>query len=207
LASRGVGLCFLHYGVEVPKGPSGDAFLRWMGGYFEADWSVNPHWDTDYRKFPLHPISHGVKPFAINDEWYYHMRFRDRMDHVLPILTALPPPETLSRKDGHHSGNPDVRAAIARGEPQHMAWACDRRDGGRGFGFTGGHFHWNWGHDQFRKLVLNAIAWSAKLDVPPDGVPSKTPTLEQLMANQDDPVPDKFKPEEVQAMLVQWNGK
>ena len=74
-----------------------------------------------------------------------------------------------------------------------MAWACERHDGGRGFGFTGGHVHWNWGHDDFRKLVLNAIVWTA-LDVPPDGVPSKTPTLDELMANQDEPVPDKFDP-------------
>ncbi|HEX3871474.1 MAG TPA: family 16 glycoside hydrolase [Pirellulales bacterium] len=207
LAARGVGMAFLHYGVEVPKSPEGDAFLRWMGGYFEADWSVNPHWIADYSKFPDHPISRGVKPFAINDEWYYHMRFRDGMRGVSPILTALPPPETLSRKDGPHSGNAAVRAAIARGEPQHMAWACERNDSGRGFGFTGGHYHWNWGHDQFRKLVLNAIAWTAKVDVPAEGVASKAPTLDQLIANQDEPVPAKFDRGEIQAMLDAWNGK
>ena len=54
-----------------------------------------------------------------------------------------------------------------------MAWARQRPDGGRGFGFTGGHDHWNWGDDDFRKLVLNAIVWTAKLDVPAEGVPSK----------------------------------
>ena len=47
-------------------------------------------------------------------------------------------------------------------------------DGGRGFGFTGGHVHWNWKIDDQRKLMLNTIAWIAKLEVPSDGVPSKT---------------------------------
>jgi len=42
------------------------------------NWSVNPHWTAKYEKFPDHPISRGVKPFEINDEWYYHMRFRPR---------------------------------------------------------------------------------------------------------------------------------
>ena len=42
----------------------------------------------------------------------------------------------------------------------------ERPDGGRGFGFTGGHFHRNWGDPNFRKLVLNAILWTAGLDVP-----------------------------------------
>ena len=37
----------------------------------------------------------------------------------------------VARPDGSHSGNPQVRAAIARREPQHMAWAYVRPDGGR----------------------------------------------------------------------------
>ncbi|HEX4129839.1 MAG TPA: family 16 glycoside hydrolase [Pirellulales bacterium] len=205
LMKKGVGLTLLHYAVEVPKGPSGDAFLDWIGGYFEPDWSVNPHWTAEYSSFPSHPIARGVKPFAINDEWYYHMRFRAGLEGVAPILTTLPPPETLSRPDGPHSGNPAVRAAIAAGEPQHMAWACQRSDGGRGFGFTGGHFHWNWGHDDFRRLVLNAIVWTAGVDVPSSGMPSKTPTAGDLMANQDEPTPPGFKPEAIQSMVEHWN--
>ena len=42
-----------------------------------------------------------------------------------------------------------------------LAWAVERPDGGRGFGFTGGHFHINWGDDYFRKLILNALVWAA----------------------------------------------
>src|SRR5205085_2333802 len=84
------------------------------------------------------------KAFDIEDEWYYHMRFREPFRGVTPILTDVPPPESLSRPDDPHAGNPAVRAAVARKEPQHTAWARERADGGRGFGFTGGHYHWNW---------------------------------------------------------------
>ena len=82
-----------------------------------------------------------------------------------------------------------------------------RRDGGRGFGFTGGHFHWNWGHDEFRQLVLNAIVWAAKAEVPEGGVPSKPLTVAELEENQDFPKPDNYKPEEIQKKLEEWNGK
>jgi len=189
LMKQGVGLVSIHYAVEVPKGEPGDYFLDWIGGYFEAHWSVNPHWKADYREFPEHPITRGIEPFAIQDEWYYHMRFRDGMQGVTPILTATPPASTLERRDGSHSGNPHVRAKI--GQPQHMAWARERPDGGRGFGFTGGHVHYNWGDDNFRKLVLNAIVWTAGIEVPSDGVPNQTPTQEELEANQDEPKPQR----------------
>ena len=186
LVDKGVGLVCIHYGVEVPKGPSGDKFLQWIGGYFEPNWSVNPTWDANYTSLPNHPISNGVKPFAIHDEWYYHMRFVDGMKGVTPILTALPPKSTLERKDGPHEGNPAVREAIAKGEVQHMAWAYDRPNGSRGFGFTGAHYHKNWQNDDFRKLVLNAIVWTAKLDVPAEGVKSTTPTDAQMQENLDE---------------------
>jgi len=186
LVDKGVGLVCLHYAVETTKGECGDKFIEWMGGYFEPNWSVNPHWTARYTKLPAHPITNGVSPFELRDEWYYHMRFARRMKGVTPILTALPPESTLLRKDGPHSGNPDVRKAIKKGKPQHMAWAFERPDGGRGFGFTGGHFHRNWQNDDVRKLVLNAIVWAAKLEVPEDGVPSKTPTDEEMKANLDD---------------------
>lgn len=168
LVKKGVGIGCIHYAVEVPKERGGAEFLDWIGGYFEMHWSVNPHWDAEFKEIPKHPITQGVKPFKINDEWYYHMRFRENMQGVTPILTAIPPESTLNRPDGPHSGNPHVRAK--KGMPQHVAWAYERPDGGRGFGFTGAHFHRNWGDENFRKVVLNAIVWTAKADVPPNGV-------------------------------------
>lgn len=193
--TRHIGLVCIHYAVETTKGNCGDHFLNWIGGYFEPHWSVNPHWIAKYSKFPEHQITRGVAPFEINDEWYYHMRFPEGMKNVTPILTDMPPRETLEHGDGTHSGNPFVRAAVLeRKEPQHMAWAFERPDNkGRGFGFTGGHDHRNWQNDQFRKVVLNAIIWTAGLDVPTEGVSSATPTNEEMDANQDEPKPENVQ--------------
>ena len=119
---------------------------------------------------PDHPVTRGVKPFKINDEWYFHMRFVDGMKGVTPLFAAIPPASTMSRKDGPHEGNPEVRKAVAEGKPQEMAWAFDRADGvGRGFGFTGAHYHKNWGEPNFRRLVVNAILWTAHVDIPAGG--------------------------------------
>ena len=75
LAARGAGLGFAHYGVEVPAGPPGEAMHRWIGGYYETNYSVNPMWKPAFDKFPNHPITRGVGPFATHDEWYFNMRW------------------------------------------------------------------------------------------------------------------------------------
>ena len=170
LMKKGVGLACLHYAVEPTREKGEKEFLDWIGGCFEVDRSVNPTWNADFQHLPTHPITSGVKPFKSTDEWYFYMRFRDGMKGVTPILTAVPPASTMGRPDGPHEGNPAVREAVKQGEPQHMAWACEREDGGRGFGFTGGHFHKNWGDENVRKLLLNAILWTAKVEVPAEGV-------------------------------------
>lgn len=186
-AARGAGLVFYHYGVEPPDDKGHPEFLDWIGGYFELNYSVNPFWEPEFNNLPKHPITNGVKPFKIKDEWYYNMRFREGMKGIIPILTATPPASTLDKPDGPRSGNPDVRKKV--GQPQVMMWATERPDGGRGVGFTGGHYHLNLGDDNFRKLVLNALVWTAKAKVPPNGVPS-TATREDLMQNLD-PKPQK----------------
>jgi hypothetical protein len=66
-----------------------------------------------------------------------------------------------------------------------MMWAVERPDGGRGIGFTGGHWHRNWAIDDFRRLVLNAILWTAKVEVPDSGVVSQPVTEAQLNENLD----------------------
>ena len=59
-----------------------------------------------------------------------------------------------------------------------LAWTFERADGGRSFGFTGGHWYGNWLDlaetpfaDEQRRLVTNAILWIAHHDVPVDGAP------------------------------------
>lgn len=195
---RGAGLVCLHYGVEVPKEEAGREFLAWLGGYFETHWSVNPHWTAHYESLPEHPVSRGVRPFAANDEWYFHMRFQPGMKGVTPILSAVAPADTMRRPDGAHSGNPAVRKEVAQGVPQHTAWTYERPNGGRSFGFTGGHYHWNWGREEILKLVSNAIVWTAGGEIPVKGLEVRRPTLEKLEAGQDEKVPAKHQSEAVQ---------
>jgi type 1 glutamine amidotransferase len=184
LMKKGVGLGCIHYAVEPTKEKGEKEFLDWIGGAFEVNWSVNPHWEAEFKSLPDHPVTRGVKPFKILDEWYFHMRFRDGMKGVTPILTAVAPESTMSRPDGTHSGNPDVREAVKKGEPQCMMWVAVGEGDGRGFGFTGGHAHTNWGDENFRKVVLNAILWIAHAEVPPNGVESKI-TSDELAQNLD----------------------
>ena len=211
--AAGCGFVCLHYAVEpayeragwlavdgkpVNPPPAGRSstgkgaqeFKDWLGGYFEAFYSVNPHWQADFKQLPDHPVSRGVKPFGSSDEWYFNMRFRDNMEGVTPVLQAIAPPETMSRKDGAHEGNPDVRKMVEEKKPAIVAWAVSRKDGGRGFGFCGGHYHAGWSIDSQRTLVLNAIVWTAKAEVPADGVATKF-TDEELKANQDKKTPRK----------------
>ncbi len=188
LMAKGIGFVCVHYAVEVPKGDTGEGFLEWLGGYFETHWSVNPHWTADFKLIPGHPTTEGVKPFSLNDEWYYHMRFQP--EGVTPILSALPPVDTLKRPDGPHSGNPDVRKAVLeRKEKQHVAWAYQRPGNkGRGFGITGAHNHSSWDNDSFRTLVLNAIVWTAGMEVPKGGVKS-LPNPTKRKSAQSTPTP------------------
>jgi type 1 glutamine amidotransferase len=200
LMRRGAGLVCLHYAVEVPVGVPGQRFLDWTGGYFETHWSVNPTWTANLSMIADHPVTRGVRPFELYDEFYFHMRFRPRMEGVTALVSAIAPESTMDRGDGPHSGNPAVRAAVAAGEPQHVAWARTRPGGGRGFGFTGAHVHWNWAHPDFRRLVLNAIAWCAHAEVPEGGVDSAALSLAELQAPLGTP-PERFDPARVQQML------
>ena len=163
LMDRGVGLVCLHYAVEFPKEVN-DRIVPWLGGYYETGYSTNPHNDVLLTPAERHPITRGVEPFQRNDEWYYRIRFTPGDMRVKPILTAILPKDSTNRET--------------------VAWATERENGGRSFGFTGGHVHKNWGNDPFRKLVLNAILWTAKVSVPRRGVPSEV-TAEELAANLD----------------------
>lgn len=186
LAARGVGLGFGHYGVEVPAGDPGVAMHRWVGGYYEHLFSVNPMWSPHYEKFPNHPIARGVKPFSNRDEWYFNLRWTaDEIakTHVTPILVATPSDEVRKGPYVYPPG-PYPHIVAASGRQETLMWAFERPDGGRGFGFTGGHTHKNWGNESQRKVVLNALLWIANVEIPAEGVTSKI-TEDDLNLNLD----------------------
>lgn len=187
LAARGVGLGFAHYAVEVPAGPAGETMQRWTGGFYETNWSVNPMWTPDFTAFPNHPITRGVGPFATHDEWYFNMRWTPdaaAKGRITNLLVATPADDV---RDGPYVSprGPYDHIVAASGRPEVMMWAFERADGGRSFSFTGGHTHTNWGDVNQRRVMLNALLWIAKIDVPAGGVVD-TITAADLTVNLDD---------------------
>jgi len=184
LAKKGVGIGFMHYGVEVLATNGGPEFLQWIGGHYEHLYSCNPMWSPKYETFPKHPVANGVKPFSNRDEWYFNMRWNeDQKKSITPVLVAKPSDEVRKGPYVYPRG-PYEHIVAASGRDETMMWTFERKGGGRGFGFTGGHTHANWGDENQRKVVLNALLWIAKVRVPKNGVES-TVTPEQLAANFD----------------------
>ena len=184
LMARGVGLMCAHYGVEVPPDHGAHEMRDWIGGCYEHGFSANPIWEPEFTTFPDHPISRGVKPFKAKDEWYFNMRFRPDMAGVTSLLQAAPSDATRDGPYVHPKG-PYPHIQAAKGRVETMMWAVERPDGGRGVGFTGGHFHTNWGIEGFRKIVLNALLWVSKVEVPTGGVEAKLDEGE-LLKNLDE---------------------
>ncbi len=156
---RGCGFVQFHWTTFNPSRVH-DQITEWVGGYFDYEkgpaankwFSAISTWDANVTVGSgEHPVARGVKPFTAREEFYYNLRFRDGDDRVKPIWLTKPPGQ---QKD------------------HIVAWAVERKDGGRGFGTTGGHFFQNWWDDNFRRTILNAIVWTAGVDVPTGGVVS-----------------------------------
>ena len=192
-AKSGVGLGFMHFGVEVVPDQAGTEFLRWIGGHYEHMHSCNPIWSPQFLNLPEHPITRGVKPFSIKDEWYFNMRFikdiagNERVEQdtltFTPILVGVPSDAVRGGPYVYPKG-PYPHIQANRGRAEAMMWAVERKDNGLGFGFTGGHFHDNWANENFRKIVLNAFLWLSRVEVPKRGVKSSV-TQEDLDSNLD----------------------
>jgi len=157
---KGAGFVCLHYGVNFPAKAS-DRILSWLGGHILGGYSTSlaTKWTAEFKSLPDHPTARGLKPFTLNDEWYYFCKFVPDMKGITPILKTVPPENT--RQTGPSKEHP--------GREEITAWAYHRENGGRSFGFTGGHLHKNWGDDSVRRLVTNAILWTAQVEVPSGG--------------------------------------
>lgn len=158
---RGCGFMTFHFSTFTPD-RYGPQILEWGGGYF--DWQGDDgarNWYSAIRKIesdvtlgaPEHPITRGVAPLRYTEEFYYKIRFRHQDPRLKPILMV----PALGGTALEHT----------------VAWAVERPNGGRGFGATIGHFYSNWQNDNYRRLILNAIVWTAGAEVPPNGVESR----------------------------------
>ena len=183
LTKRGVGLMMVHFAVEVPPDRGAKEFRRWIGGAYEHAYSCNPIWDADFKAFPEHPVTRGLQPFSLKDEWYFPMRFRPEMEGVTSLLVAKPSDETRDGPYVYPKG-PYPHIQEAKGREETLMWCVERPDGGRGVGFTGGHYHANWKEPNFRKSILNALLWISGLEVPESGLASDV-SDEEMAANLD----------------------
>lgn len=154
LAEDGAGLVMLHQGVDIDK-DFGDRMQEWMGAVWEKGYSQRAHWVSEFKDFPTHPITRGVKPFKIDDGWLYKLRFADKMKGVTPLLRTINPKTPNAKLDD---------TAI-------VSWAFEREGGGRSFGFTGGHLHASLAEEGYRRFLVNGILWSAKVEIPAAGAP------------------------------------
>lgn len=174
---RGCGFLTFHFSTFAPD-QYARQILDWSGGYF--DWETNgkkqwysaiTHKEADVTLgSPDHAVLRGVKPFRMKEEFYFNLRFApeseprdgkdggDQKDEARGVLSPLFVVPALNGRE------PDGNV---------VAWAKQRASGGRGFGTTCGHFYSNWEQDNFRKLILNAIAWTAKLEFPAGGVEAR----------------------------------
>ena len=191
--NAGKGLVALHWATgiqavdpeakEQGADPRREKWRELMGADFEAYHSISNFWATDYDGKSDHPAMRGVKPFALYDECYFHLRECGHGHGETQALWLMNPPlETVEPGLSPYRGNDKARASLGvRKEPQYVAWTFPRKEGGRAFGFTGGHFHWSWANDQVRKMVLNGILWSAGGEVPEQGVASATPDARRML--------------------------
>lgn len=153
LMKRGVGIVVLHYSLIVEDPRSRSYLLDWIGGYHRGGQSrVKIDRSEASPAKPGHPILKGVRPWTTDHEYYFNQYFRKGDKRVVPILTSMLPSDEPQR--------------------QVIAWAVEREGGGRGFAFTGGHYHKNMLVDDYRRMLLNAVLWTAKIPVPEEGVAS-----------------------------------
>ncbi|MCX7014738.1 MAG: ThuA domain-containing protein [Candidatus Sumerlaeota bacterium] len=181
LMNRGRGMVCLHFATGLRqqhmKESEDHPLLRWTGGCFYK--GVARVVTATLTPEPVdHPVLRGWREFTFEDEPYWNNYFgKDGpAPNVTPLVSSMLPPETPAK--------------------QIVAWAVERADGGRGVGMVVPHFYRNWGIENMRTLALNAICWTAKLDVPAEGVRTPRPDLAAFepVSMEPQPRPKKTPP-------------
>lgn len=155
LADAGVGLVHFHQAVDYPKDLA-DRARGWQGGVFEKGHSQRAHWVSEFKSFPDHPVCRGVTPFKIDDGWLYRLHFVPEKKGITPIMRTV---------------SPKMPKADRKGDDAIVAWTYERPGGGRSFSFTGAHLHASLAEEGYRRLLVNAILWTAGVEVPATGAP------------------------------------
>ena len=203
----GMGIMFMHYGVHPTKEVAENYYHAWIGGYYDDNFSVNPSWVADIKPRKNHPVGRGVGSLTAYDEFYWNLNFPSgkKCNHCYPLATAIPTEKNMIRYGSSKFWNKQAEEKL--GTPQALLWCSDPNQGARGAGFVGGHYHRNWAINDYRKLILNTIAWVARVEVPEEGVSSSNVTRAMLNKNLNRP----DYPEEIELpttdLLTQEPGK
>ena len=166
---RGCGLMTFHFATYVPDKYAKLA-LEWNGGYVKYD-GGNPDRYSVYKTVtsdvllpsPKHNVARGVHPFRIKEEFYYKAAFVPGRKGVVPLLRVPNLPLDPKTDSG----------PLAAPEDQVAVWAFKRKHGARSIGATFGHYDASWTNNDYRKMILNAVIWTARVKVPKDGVQSR----------------------------------
>jgi hypothetical protein len=162
IREKRIGVVILHYASWVENWRARDYYLKWTGGLWVQMASKNPQdeWSMKLEN-RRHPVLRGVKPWTYRDEVFsrYFLPDDTRRTH---LVIGTP------KEDEQHIG------------PQVAAWAYQRDDGGRGFVFGGLDFRDNLALDNYRRFLLNGIAWAAGMEVPRSGIDSPTPDVSDV---------------------------
>jgi len=154
---KSIGITIFHYTMWVENWVGRRYYLNWLGGLWIPYASHNPV-DT-WAMSPLHsehPVLRGVKPWTYRDEVFSRYFLFDN-----PKRTEL------------MQGTP---SNANNGAPRPVSWVYERPDGGRSFVWGGADFHDNMHNvEDYRRYLLNGIAWTAKIDVPAQGVVASPP--------------------------------
>jgi type 1 glutamine amidotransferase len=160
-AARGGGIVALHWAVGAKDAKYIDGQLKLLGGTRGGPQRKYTVDNFDIR-LPTadHPTVRGIKPFAIRDELYYRLDFLPGAFGAANAATGDAQQPKIDR----------IFAATIDGTDETVAWAWERPDGGRSFGYVGMHFHDNWKLVEYRRLAAQAALWTLKMDVPEGGL-------------------------------------
>jgi len=162
IAKNRIGIVILHYANWAENWAARGYYLAWTGGLWVQIGSKNPQDDwTMTLENKKHPVLRGVKPWTYRDEVFcrFFLPNDQRRTHLILATPAA---------DRNRIG------------PQIASWAYQRDDGGRGFVFGGLDFRDNLARDNYRKFLLNGIAWAAGIEIPRGGVESPTPDVSDV---------------------------
>jgi len=146
LMKQGVGLVTIHWASSVQMENLARLGDRWMS-YLGGTWVSNVGLSTDTSELtqldPKHAICRGWSNYELHDEYYLNPTVTERAKPLLQVTT--------------------------KGQDVTVGWATERPDGGRAYGTTLGHFYENFQREPFRRTIVNAILWTAHVEVPDDG--------------------------------------